>query len=158
MRRQWLAAVQAFEARTYVNELGVEVRADRLEDIRRYLTKRGLTIEAWYGVRVFTDLASPDEPATEGEDFEHLIRAEQLAGSRDPTGNSPHRSTSSPGTNQAAGDPLSTQLVRVGHSHAEDLDNLLRRRRYQTDENQQVRVSVRRQVRWVPTGVALVVV
>ncbi len=84
MRRQWQLAVEAFEARTYVNELGVEARADRLEDISRSLAKRRLTIEAWYGVRVFTDPASPDEPAIAGDDFEHLIRAEQLAGSRDP--------------------------------------------------------------------------
>ncbi len=84
MRRQWQAAVEAFDARTYGNELGVEARAERLDDITRYLTKRGLTVDAWYGVRVFTDPAPPDERAIEGEDFESMIRAEQFAGSRDP--------------------------------------------------------------------------
>ncbi len=84
MRRRWQAAVDAFDAVTYVNELGVEARAERLDDIAGYLTKRDLTIDAWYGVRVFTDPASGDERVVDGEDFEDLIQAEQLAGSRDP--------------------------------------------------------------------------
>lgn len=84
MRRRWQAAVDAFDAVTYVNELGVEARAERLDDIAGYLTKRDLTIDAWYGVRVFTDPASGDERVVDGEDFEDLIQAEQLAGKPRP--------------------------------------------------------------------------
>lgn len=84
MRRQWQAAVEAFDAVTYVNELGVDARAEHLDDIAGHLTRRGLIIDAWYGVRVFTDPAAGDERVGDGEDFDHLIRAEQMAGSRDP--------------------------------------------------------------------------
>ena len=84
MRGQWQAAVEAFDACAYVNELGVDARAERLEDIAGYLTKYELTIDTWYGVRVFTDPVSADAPVVDAEDFEHLIRAEQMAGSRDP--------------------------------------------------------------------------
>lgn len=84
MRGQWQAAVDAFDAFTYVNELGVDARAERLDDISPVLAARGLITEAWYGVRVFTDPAAADERVVANEDFEQLIRAEQLAGSRDP--------------------------------------------------------------------------
>lgn len=84
MRRQWQASIDAFDAHTYTNELGVQARADRLDDVCAVLAAQGLATDAWYGVRVFTDPAAADEPATAGEDFERLIRAEQLAGSRDP--------------------------------------------------------------------------
>jgi S-adenosylmethionine-dependent methyltransferase len=84
MRRQWQAAVDAFDAVGYVNELGVEARAERVEDVVEQLRRQGLTVDAWYGVRVFTDPAAGDERMVDGEDFEELIRAEQLACSRDP--------------------------------------------------------------------------
>ncbi|PZS15089.1 MAG: SAM-dependent methyltransferase [Pseudonocardiales bacterium] len=84
MRGQWQAAIAAFDASTYVNELGVDARADRLDDITAVLAARGLVTDAWYGVRVFTDPAAADEPLGDVQDFEQLIRAEQLAGSRDP--------------------------------------------------------------------------
>lgn len=44
----------------------------------------GLRIEAWYGVRVFTDPASADEQAADVVDLEALLHAEELASSRDP--------------------------------------------------------------------------
>ncbi len=84
MRRQWQATVDAFDAVSYVNELGVRARAERLDDVAGQLHRQGLTVDAWYGVRVFTDPASADERAVDSEDFEDLIRAEQMAGSRDP--------------------------------------------------------------------------
>ncbi len=84
MRREWQTAVAAFDAVGYVNELGVEARAERVEAVAKQLQRLGLTVDAWYGVRVFTDPAAGDERVVDGADFEELIRAEQLAGSRDP--------------------------------------------------------------------------
>lgn len=84
MRGQWQAAVAAFEASTYTNELGVHARADHLDDVTSHLSSRGLHVEAWYGVRVFTDPLPADEDILTGEDLQWLLLAEEQAGSRDP--------------------------------------------------------------------------
>lgn len=84
IRGQWQAAVEAMNATTYVNELGVRARADRLEDVTEHLEGRGMSIEAWYGVRVFTDARPGEEGAVTGPDLEWLLRAEQQACARDP--------------------------------------------------------------------------
>lgn len=84
MRGQWQAAVAAFEASTYTNELGVHARADHLNDVATHLGHRGLHVAAWYGVRVFTDPLPADEDTLTGEDLQWLLRAEEQAGSRDP--------------------------------------------------------------------------
>lgn len=76
--------MDAFDADGYRNELGVDAHADRIEDVIEWLTTEGLRIEAWYGVRVFTDPASTDEKAAAVDDLEALLHAEELAGSRDP--------------------------------------------------------------------------
>lgn len=84
MRGQWRAALRAFDADTYVNELGVPARADRLEDVAHAVEAAGMHVEAWYGVRVFTDPADADAPPPAGEDLEVLVQAEFEAGRRDP--------------------------------------------------------------------------
>lgn len=84
MRGEWQAAVEAMDATTYVNELGVRARADRLDDVTERLARRGMSIEAWYGVRVFTDAAPGEERAGSGPDLQWLLRAEQQACARDP--------------------------------------------------------------------------
>jgi len=83
MRRRWQDALDAFDAHTYVNELGVDAHAQRLEDVTSSLSKLGLAIDTWYGVRVFTDPASGDECVKDNE-FDSLLRAEEEAGRRDP--------------------------------------------------------------------------
>lgn len=83
MRRQWQPAIEAFDARTYVNELGLHAHAQRLEDVSSALSTLGLAIDTWYGVRVFTEPASGDEPVDD-TDFDSLLRAEEIAGRRDP--------------------------------------------------------------------------
>lgn len=84
MRGEWQAAVAAFEATTYTNELGVHARADHLDDVTSHLSSWGLDVEAWYGVRVFTDPLPGDEDTITGADLQWLLRAEEQAGSRDP--------------------------------------------------------------------------
>lgn len=58
IRGDWKAALAAFDADTYVNELGAEAFAHRLDDALSWCRDLGLTVEAWYGVRVFTDGAA----------------------------------------------------------------------------------------------------
>jgi len=84
LRRDWTAAIGAFDSVDYTNELGVTARADRLDAVARDLDAVGMTIVAWYGVRVFNDDVAPEAAAPNGEDLELLLDAEDLAGRRDP--------------------------------------------------------------------------
>jgi len=83
MRQEWPAALAAFDASTYVNELGVRARAHHLEDITALLARLGLEVEAWYGVRVFTDPAAADAPPPD-DGLATVLEAEFEAGRRDP--------------------------------------------------------------------------
>lgn len=83
MRHDWDGALDAFDARTYVNELGVHARAHRVEDVASLLSTHGLVVDAWYGVRIFTD-ASPADEAVDESTFESMVQAEEEAGRRDP--------------------------------------------------------------------------
>ncbi len=84
MRRDWSAALDAFGTATYVNELGVEATADRLEDVTADLEAVGLHVEEWYGVRVFNDAVSSDMTVPDDEDIRALLDAEDQAGRCDP--------------------------------------------------------------------------
>lgn len=83
MRRNWQAAIAAFDTDSYINELGVQARAHTLDDIAQTVSQLGLSVDTWYGVRLFTDTAESDEP-TPQDDLELLLQAEWLAGQRDP--------------------------------------------------------------------------
>jgi SAM-dependent methyltransferase len=84
LRGDWETAAQAFDRMSYDNRIGVAARADRLADLTASLAGHGLTVRAWYGVRVFTDLAAPDAPPPEGAELEALLACEERAGSTDP--------------------------------------------------------------------------
>lgn len=83
VRGDWAAALDAFDATTYVNELGVHASAHRLADVRAWCREHGLTVEAWYGVRVFTDAAQATAMPEE-QSLAQCLRAEEEAGRRDP--------------------------------------------------------------------------
>ena len=83
MRQDWPATLAAFDASTYVNELGVRARAHDLDDMTALLERLGLEVEAWYGVRVFTDPAPSDAPPPD-DGLATLLEAEFEAGRRDP--------------------------------------------------------------------------
>lgn len=83
LRRDWRAALDAFGSDIYVNELGVQARAHRLNDVTGVIEDLGFDIEAWYGVRMFTDSAAADE-LPPSHDLEALLEAEWIAGLRDP--------------------------------------------------------------------------
>lgn len=84
LRRDWPAAIAAFETNRYVNELGVSATADRLEDLESYLVPVGFCILEWYGVRVLNDAVPADMAVPAGEDLGLLLDAEIEAGRRDP--------------------------------------------------------------------------
>lgn len=82
MLQDWSAVVDAFDSRRYTNRLGIEhARADEPEEVIRALRNLGADLDAWYGVRLFTDHWGDVEPP---ENFEVILQAEQLAGERDP--------------------------------------------------------------------------
>jgi SAM-dependent methyltransferase len=78
----WTATLAAFDTSTYFNRLGVEVRADRLGSLTATLAGIGAPLHAWYGVRVFTDLAPDGAEVPDGLDI--LLAAEERAGRTDP--------------------------------------------------------------------------
>ena len=71
-----------FDTGAYTNRLGLDVRADRLAALTGTLAGIGAPLHAWYGVRVFTDLAADDAPVP--DDVEALLAAEERAGRTDP--------------------------------------------------------------------------
>lgn len=80
----WATARQAFDSATYANRIGVIARADRLDDLTASLTERGLTVRAWYGVRVFIDTAASGAPVPDAAELDALIECEERAGATDP--------------------------------------------------------------------------
>jgi len=84
MRRDWAGALAAFDSVRYVNELGVEARADLLDDIVAEVVAGGLQPAAWYGVRVFNDAVAADATLPDGEELAALLDSEDQAGRRDP--------------------------------------------------------------------------
>jgi SAM-dependent methyltransferase len=82
MTGQWVASIEAFDARTYDNRLGMEaVRADEPAEVQAALRQAGATTVAWYGVRLFTDHWGQERPDC---DFPEILAAEEEAGRRDP--------------------------------------------------------------------------
>ena len=84
LRRDWAAALDAFDTRGYVNELGVAARADRLDEVTRDLDAAQMDLAAWYGVRVFNDAVPSDMDVPADEDLDALLDAEDRAGRTDP--------------------------------------------------------------------------
>jgi len=80
----WPTAQRAFDDMSYGNRIGVTARADRLADLTGLLAERELSVEAWYGVRVFTDTVASDAPAPGAEELAVLLDCEERAGSTDP--------------------------------------------------------------------------
>ncbi|GAA1964372.1 methyltransferase domain-containing protein [Nocardioides panacihumi] len=83
LRGQWQAALAAFDASRYVNELGAQAHAHRLDDVLGWCARLDLRIERWYGVRVLTDGRPADEPP-DPETLADCLAAELEAGRRDP--------------------------------------------------------------------------
>ncbi|MFI1329680.1 class I SAM-dependent methyltransferase [Streptomyces sp. NPDC020845] len=78
----WATALASFDSPAYTNRIGLAARADRRETLTTTLTAIGTPLHAWYGVRVFTDLAADD--AKVPDDWDQLLTAEDRAGRTDP--------------------------------------------------------------------------
>ena len=80
----WLAAEAAFDGDSYLNRIGVQARADRLSDLTAALAARQLVMQAWYGVRIFTDQARDDAPLPGDSQLALILACEERAGRTDP--------------------------------------------------------------------------
>ena len=79
---RWADALAAFDTDRQVNGLGIDTRADRIDDLSELLARHGVDPVAWYGVRLFTDAWSPDRRADDPE--EDVLAVELEASRRDP--------------------------------------------------------------------------
>ncbi|MFF7649654.1 class I SAM-dependent methyltransferase [Streptomyces sp. NPDC007983] len=80
----WSTALSSFDSPTYTNRLGLQVRADRREELTTTLTAIGAPLHAWYGVRVFTDQAPDAAEPPPSPEWDRLLAAEERAGRTDP--------------------------------------------------------------------------
>jgi S-adenosylmethionine-dependent methyltransferase len=80
----WDSVGEAFDGRGYRNRIGVDARADRLDDLTSALARRQMPVSRWYGVRVFTDTAASDEPLPGKATLDAILRFEEKAGRTDP--------------------------------------------------------------------------
>ncbi len=55
LERRWEDALAAFDTRTEIGVLGVQGRADTVEELGALLTRRGVEPVRWYGVWLFVD-------------------------------------------------------------------------------------------------------
>lgn len=84
LRGDWAATREAFDGTSYLNRIGVQARADRLDDLSAALARHQLSVRTWYGVRVFSDLAADDAPVPDAEQLHMLLACEEQAGQTDP--------------------------------------------------------------------------
>jgi SAM-dependent methyltransferase len=80
----WDGAAKAFDGSAYLNRIGVDARADRLEDLTAALARRRMHVARWYGVRVFTDTAASDAPLPDAATLDAILQSEERAGGTDP--------------------------------------------------------------------------
>jgi 2-polyprenyl-3-methyl-5-hydroxy-6-metoxy-1,4-benzoquinol methylase len=78
---RWAEALRAFDARHQVNGLGLDTRADTLEDLTAILAEHGVERTAWYGVRLFTDGWTARDA---GDAPDEVFAVEYEASRRDP--------------------------------------------------------------------------
>ena len=80
--RDWQAALAAFDSARQVNGLGIDTRADDVDELSALLSAHGVDVEAWYGVRLFTEHWSrherPNDPPQD------VLAVELEASRRDP--------------------------------------------------------------------------
>src|SRR6266699_1007259 len=89
LERRWQDALAAFDSDRQVNGLGVDTRADTVEDLSALLSRAGVEPVAWYGVRLFTDgwvsaYDEADQPGTAGAGQDAVLAVELEASRRDP--------------------------------------------------------------------------
>lgn len=78
----WAGTARAFDGFAYTNRIGIEARADRLDDLTARLAVHGVSLKEFYGVRVFNDTEPDDAPIP--ADLEERLACEERAGMTDP--------------------------------------------------------------------------
>jgi S-adenosylmethionine-dependent methyltransferase len=78
----WAGALAAFDTDRQVNGLGLDTRADTVEDLTAMLAGHGVERIAWYGVRLFTDGWTPAQLGAGDDDL--ALEVELQASRRDP--------------------------------------------------------------------------
>jgi SAM-dependent methyltransferase len=80
LEHRWADALAAFDARGERGVLGLDTRADTVDELSRMFSERGLHPLAWYGVWLFSDWMALDAD----EDLARIAEAELEASRRDP--------------------------------------------------------------------------
>lgn len=78
--RRWEDALLAFDADGDAGGLGVRNKAHGREEIEQALLERGADVDAWYGVRVFSDAIGHADLV----DIDTILPVEREAAARDP--------------------------------------------------------------------------
>jgi S-adenosylmethionine-dependent methyltransferase len=81
LEHRWQAARAAFDAHGERGVLGLDTRADTVDDLSRRLAEHGAEPLAWYGVWLFTDWMTLD--ADDGQ-LTRIAEVELEASRRDP--------------------------------------------------------------------------
>jgi S-adenosylmethionine-dependent methyltransferase len=81
VEHRWEDALAAFDAHGERGVLGLDTRADTVEDLSRMFTDRGVTPLAWYGLWLFTDWMTLDADDVE---LTRIAEVELEASRRDP--------------------------------------------------------------------------
>lgn len=77
---RWADALAAFDGDHQINGLGLNTRADTLENLIGLLATSGVRPLAWYGVRLFTDSWTPAALGADAE--QHALQVEDQASRR----------------------------------------------------------------------------
>ncbi len=86
---RWQDALAAFGTDRQINGLGVDTRADTVEELSALLAEAGVTPVTWYGVRLFTDgwvhaYDQADGGDSGGSGMDAMLAVELEASRRDP--------------------------------------------------------------------------
>lgn len=84
LERRWDDALASFDATTEVGVLGVQGRADTVEELSQLLRDRGVEPLCWYGVWLFVDWLEFSGVVLDAADAERVAAVELEAAGRDP--------------------------------------------------------------------------
>ncbi len=87
MERRWDDALASFDSRTEIGVLGVQGRADTVEELSELMVSRGVTPLGWYGVWLFVDwleFGGTELDPTDAKQVAATAAVELEASRRDP--------------------------------------------------------------------------
>lgn len=84
LEQRWDDALASFDSRTEVGVLGVEGRADTVDELSEFIRARGVEPIGWYGVWLFVDWLGFSGVEPDPADAERIARVELEAARRDP--------------------------------------------------------------------------